>query len=373
VSPNASAAGQPFSGPPLDRATLIALGTSAVRELRWGLSGVSRETRRWHLLAAQIPDPHLRADAFGALDKRYFTEGAAMFWTLPSRRVDGLLSLLVAYQTIANYLDLASERAAKHRGASSSAGSLMLALVDAVDVDAPLRDYYADHPWTDDGGYLRELVLACRGVCASLPRYELARPLLICEARRGHALELCHDPVFDRRDEALERYADDEFGPVPGATWFETVGSATSLLAVIALLALAADEGNTLHDLEAALDVYYPWVGTLSLMLDSYVDQADDAQTGNWSAIAYYPDAQTAQRRITELTHRSLHDAARLRHGPRHVVIITMMIAMYLSSDDAQSGETALSTPRLRRAGGPLTVALVPILRCWRLYYRQRR
>jgi tetraprenyl-beta-curcumene synthase len=348
-----------------------ALTFGTARELCWGLAGVRREVRRWRGLAAQIPDPVLRADALDSLaDKRYYLDGAAFFWTLPSRRVDGLLQLLVAYQTIANYLDYASERGAEHRGASG--GSLMLALVDAVDVEAPLHDYYAEHPWTDDGGYLRQLVLSCQSSCLALPHYRQARPLLISEARRGYALELCHDPDPRRRDAALARLSVD-FGTVPGVSWFELAGSATSLLAVIVLLAVAADETSTDGDLHAAVNVYRPWVGALSLMLDSYIDEVEDAETGSWSAIAYYPDEQLAVERIAVFMGRALRGAAQLRNGHRHVLVIATMIAMYLSSDNATSGRNAWSTRRLRRAGGWLTIVLVPILRCWRVLYRQRR
>jgi tetraprenyl-beta-curcumene synthase len=354
---------------PID--TVRALVGGASRELRWGLVGVSRHVRDWRTLAAQIPDPVLRADALGSLaDKRYYTDGAAFFWTLPSRRNDELLALLVAYQTIANYLDYASERGAVQRG--DSAGSLMLALVDAVDVTQPLHDYYADHPWRDDGGYLRALVQRCRAACASLPHYDLARPLLVREARRAHALELCHDPDAQRRDAQLQSLAAEQFGIVPGASWFELAGSATSLLAVIVLLALAADERSTRADLEAAQRVYAPWAGALSLMLDSFIDQADDAGTGDWSAIAYYENPQVAEQRIAALIHRTLSGMRELQHGARHVLIMSMMVAMYLSSDSATSGPTAASAPRLRRAGGPLTMALTPVLRTWRLIYRQR-
>jgi tetraprenyl-beta-curcumene synthase len=361
-------AGDPAS---LTRGAARAIAAAAVRELRWGLTAVSREVGHWRGLATRIPDPVLRADALMSLaDKRYYLDGAALFWTLPSRRDHELLALLVAYQTIANYLDYASERGADQRG--GSAGSLMLALVDAIDIDEPLHDYYADHPWTDDGGYLRALVLRCRTACAMLPLYQAARPMLILEARRGIALELCHDPDPRRRDEALTAFAARDFDPVPGASWFELAGAATSLLAVIVLLALAADETSTADDLHAALEVYSPWVGTLSLMLDSYIDQTQDAVTGSWSAIAYYPDAPTAQRRIAEITDRVLRDVTRLRHGRRHTVIVSAMIAMYLTSDSATSEPTAQDTERLRRSGGALTRTLIPFLRCWRLLYRQR-
>lgn len=357
---------------PLGPGTLRALCTSTARQLRWGLTGVRREVHRWRTLAAQIPDPLLRADALHSMvDKRCFTDGAALFWTLPSRRDDELLALLVAFQTIANYLDCASERGAKHRG--SSAGSLMLALTDAVDVESPLHDYYADHPWTEDGGFLRELVLSCRRACQRLPHYQRARPLLIREARRGQALELSHDPDAPRRDQALEAFAAREYAPVPDASWFEHAGSSASLLPVIVLLALAADETSTDHDLHAALDVYAPWVGALSVMLDSYNDEVDDADSLDWSAITYYADAQAAQQRIIVLIDRALRGSAQLRHGPRHAFIVAAMIAMYVTSESATSALTAASTRQLRRAGGAMTAALIPALRGWRIVYRQRR
>jgi tetraprenyl-beta-curcumene synthase len=358
--------------PQLRVATVVALAAGAARELRWGLVGVNREVHHWRALAMQIPDPLLRADAVGSLaEKRYYIDGAALFWTLPSHRNDELLALLVAYQTMADYLDVASERGAEHRG-SASPGSLMLSLVDAVDVDAPLHDYYADHPWTDDGGYLRALVLRCRKACLSLPRYRQARPLLLREARRGHALELCHDPDPRRRDEALRAFADREFGTVAAASWFELAGNATSLLGVLALMALAGDATGTDEDLHAAVDLYCPWVGALSTMLDSYIDQADDAQSRRWSAIAYYPNSENAERRIALLMDKVLRDAGQLRHGQRHALIVAMMIAMFLTSDSATSAPFATSTRQLRRAGGPLTMVLVPVLRCWRILYRQR-
>jgi tetraprenyl-beta-curcumene synthase len=352
-------------------ATLRALATGAARELRWGLAGVSREVHRWRSAAEGIPDPTLRQDALGALaDKRYYTDGAALFWILPTRRSTDLLSLLATYQTIANYLDYASERGAATRGACG--GSLMLALADAVDPDAPLRDYYAGHPWRDDGGYLGDLVLACQRGCLKLPGFAAARPLVLREVRRAEALELCHEPDPARRDAALAALAAREFVPAGDVAWYEQAGSATSLLAVIVLLALAADEDTTSADLQAAAAVYSPWVGALSLVLDSYVDQIADAETGDWSFLAYYDDPQAGEARIAELMTRALHDVAGLRHGARHLLIVSMMIAMYLTSDGARAPQLAESTRRLRATAGPLTMALMPTLSAWRWLYCQR-
>src|ERR1044071_6039016 len=160
---------EPFDGGTSGSAAWTSRSATAVvagagRQLTWGLGGVRDELRGWRSLARRIPDPVLRADALASLEKRYYVDGAALFWILPARRDRELLALLVAYQTIANYLDCASERGAAHRGAPGK--SLMLALVDAVDVGGLAHDYYADHPWSDDGGYLAALVERCRRACA---------------------------------------------------------------------------------------------------------------------------------------------------------------------------------------------------------------
>ena len=63
-------------------------------------------------LAREIPEQPLREDALSALrDKRYQTDGAALFSILPRARNPNLLRLLVAYQIIWDFLDSASERA----------------------------------------------------------------------------------------------------------------------------------------------------------------------------------------------------------------------------------------------------------------------
>ena len=78
------------------------------------------------------------------------------------------------------------------------------------------------------------------------------------------------------------------------------------MIAVIALLALAADETSTRDDLAAVAAVYAPWVGALSLILDSYIDQDDDAVTGAWSFVTYFDSDDAVRRRGHELIERAM-------------------------------------------------------------------
>jgi tetraprenyl-beta-curcumene synthase len=349
----------------------VALARAAIRELRWGLRDVSREVDRWRTVAAGIPDEALRHDALQAIDrKRANIDGAALFWTLPRLRSRGLLRLLVAYEILADFLDCTSERAA-HVGTRNGL-QLHLALIEALDPGLRVSDYYRHHPWAQDGGYVRALVDTCRHACDRLPSYEAVRPFLHRAACLTQVLALNHEPDPSRRDAALKLWAAEHFPADNELSWFELTGGASAWLTILALLALAAEPRRDVREAQDTYAVYLPWVSLTGTMLDSYGDIAEDAATAAHSYIAHYDSTDAAARRITEIIRRSLDGAASLRDGERHLVIASCMIAMYLSKDTVRTPDTRAFTQSLTHAAGPLTRLLTPVLRVWRLVYRQR-
>jgi tetraprenyl-beta-curcumene synthase len=351
--------------------TLLALAAATGRELGWGLRAVSRETQRWRSLAESIPDYALRQDALKALNrKRGNIEGAALFWILPRHRSPELLRLLIAYEILADYLDCTSERAACV--GIKNGLQLHRALLEAVEHTLDVSDYYLYHPWYDDGGYVRALVQVCRETCPRLPSYPTIRPFLAHAASLTHVLALNHEPDPDRRDAALKRWSRDQGGDRHDLTWFESAGSASAWLTVLALLALATEPGR--QELEARLiyATYLPWISLTCTMLDSYADAEEDAQNGDHSYISHYSSREEATTRIAGLIRRSMSLAKGLPGGHRHTVITSCMIALYLSKDTARTPETSAISASFARAAGPLTRLLVPVLRIWRVLYRQR-
>lgn len=350
---------------------LRALGAGAARELGWGLRAVRSEVAGWRERAEAISDPTERHHALEALaDKRPLIDGAAFFWTLPARRRPELLRLLVAFQALANFHDHASERAGAGL-APAGPGSSMGAFADAVRPDRPLTRY-GEPSVAGVGAYLQALARACRQGCRTLPHYGAARPLLLRQVRRARSLDLEHDADPGRRSRRLHQFALSEFGPRTDAAWWELTAGAASLLTAIVLLALAADEQTTDDDLHQAVDAY-TLVASTSALLDNYVDQRDDRETGTHNYLNYYPSGDEAVRGIAALLDRSLHEAAALRRGERHVVIVASMAALYLSSDGARSRPSRAGTRELVGGGGTLTALLVPILRGWRLAYGETR
>ena len=362
----------------------------AVRELLWGLPAVSREIHAWQARAEAIPDLQLREDALDSLmRKRDHAEGAALFWILPRSRDPRLLRLLVAYQTIWDFLDNVSERDAGR----TNSRQLHLALTEALDPGAPISDYYRHHPWKDDGGYLRALVETCRRGCVALPSFERVRSPVLEGVALCSVQSFNHDPDPKRRDAELYAWAERESSRERSIAsgersiasgeraiasgeraiasgeraiaWFELTAAA-SAFTPHALLALAAEPSCTEGDIAEVLAAYFPWVSLTITMLDSYADQLDDAASGDHSYISHYGGSDGAVERLREIIDRTTREVGGLRNGHRHTVIVACMVAMHLSKEGAYAPGMRQNTRALARAGGCLSRVLLPLVRFWR-------
>jgi tetraprenyl-beta-curcumene synthase len=317
-----------------------------------------------------IPDGPLRQDALSSLSKkRGQTDGAALLWTLPGARNRSLLRILVAYQITWDYLDSVNE----HGVAAGQVNGrrLHLALIEALDQSRPVSDYYLYHPWQEDGSYLRTLVEACREGCVSLPSFARVRPFVVHEATRAQVLGINHELDPERRDADLREWAASEFPTGHEAAWFELTGAASAGLTIFALLALASDSVCADTDIDRVRSAYFPWISTTATMLDSYVDQVEDAVNEDHRYVAHYSTPDRAARRIRELIGRCLDEAQALPDGERHAVVAACMVAMYLSKD-VTSHAVRAAIDDFVGAGGALTHLVLPILRLWRIAYGQR-
>jgi tetraprenyl-beta-curcumene synthase len=341
------------------------------RQLIWGVPAVISELREWRVHAAEIPDEVIRRDALEALDrKRGNTHGAALFWTLPRSRSRSLLRLLVTYQVMWDFLDCVSESGAC--AGQANGWQLHRALVDAVDPSRPISDYYALHPWCQDGGYLHALVEVCRQCCRELPAFQMVRPVLVREAMRAGVQAINHDldPVLRRA--ALEEWVAREYPDEHEVTWFELAGAAGAGLAIYALFALASEPACSKTDVTCAYRAYFPWTSAIATMLDSFVDQEEDLAGGDHCYVAYYQTPEQATERIARLIRRCLQETHTLRNSERHTLLAACMVAMYLSKDSARTAAMRSRTQRLVNAGGSLTKYLLPVLRSWRTVFGQR-
>jgi tetraprenyl-beta-curcumene synthase len=335
----------------------------------------SREIKRWLLVARKIPSPEIRCAALSALEtKQGQGRGAALFAIVPDSASRPLIRALIAYQVLYDFLDSVSERGAE--AGQRNGDHLYLALLDALDSSRPLSDYYRYHPWKDDGGYLESIVAFCRAQTAQLVSYPLVRDALVEEVTgQGIAqiLAINHDPDDAGRNRELHLWARRHAPPACELNWFElaAAGSGSSIVHLV-LLSLAASPTCSREDVSRVRKAYFPWVASMASLLDSYVDQAVDAATGDHSYVAHYQTPSVAARRIEQLLRRTLVEAGSLPDANRHKLIVACMAAMYLSTDRAHTPEMRRDTQRVARAGGSLTRLLIPAMRLWRTVFAER-
>lgn len=328
---------------------------------------VRAQLRGWQALAAAIPDPALRAQALATLDsERLSAAGAALFaTTTPRSRDPALVRALVAYQVICDYLDTLAEQPADDPIANGA--QLHRALADAV-ADRPLADHYRLHAAHDDGGYLAALVTACREGCATLPAYAPVRAAALREASRNEVQGINHAPP-GVREPALRQWAvaAGEDPAAGDARWFEMAAAGSSSLAVLALIAAAADPATTEQTAEQVRRAYFPWVEALSTLLDSVADRERDLRSGELSFVGQYASQAAAIARLRELTARAIAGARSLPRGERHLVLVAGMIAMHVSEVGAWLPWSQPLTRAVLRAADTLVMPLLLLLlRAWR-------
>lgn len=335
-----------------------------VRGLLWSRRATSRELRAWRTRAISIPDASIRADALDAIvRKRDNAEGASLFSILPKHRDGRLLKLLVAYQVMWDFLDSASERGASD--GPENGRQLHRALVEALNPDAPISDYYRHHLWKDDGGFLLTLVETCRCLCIELPSYWQVSELMINGVERCAIQSLNHEPDPHRRDAALRQWAGRAFSNTHGLAWFELTAAASAFMPH-ALLALAAEPSCEPAEMIAVHAAYFPWISLAIAMLDSYVDQEDDDASDSHSYISHYTSEPLALERLKMIVGQAISRTADLPNGRRHAIIAASMIAMYLSKDSANTLKLRAQTRSLVRASGLLAMLLLPAAYLWR-------
>jgi tetraprenyl-beta-curcumene synthase len=338
---------------------------ATARELTWGLLTVAHEVRQWRRRSRAIPSPWIREEALKAsAEQRSHIDGAALFSILPRHRSRHLLRLLVSYEIIWDFLDNVNE----HTQNAGVASGLRLhqALIDALDPNREIGAFYTHHPSDEDAGYLRQLTFTCRETYTQLSSHGMTQKVITRESTRALVCAINHDPHPNRRNQALEDWATAEFPKGHEAQWFELTAAASTNITIYALLALASEPACSRDLIAQTAASYFPWISVLTAMLDSYVDQAEDADINAHNYLSHYETPAAAIKRLCALIERCLREANSLQHGERHVVISCSMFAMYLTKDCARKPPMRQTTNRLLQAGGGLTHLLTPMLTLWR-------
>jgi tetraprenyl-beta-curcumene synthase len=301
----------------------------------------AREIRQWQRRAAQIPDPTLRGLGIDSLRERSNIEGAAAFAAFaPRAHRAAVVRALVAFQAAYNYADLLSEQ--PHEDAIANGRQLHEALPDALQAapDPGLQqDYYALHPQSDDGGYLRELVGTARAALSTLPSFPAVAGSARIAAERIVIFQSFNVGTQQGDHPALAEWARERTPAGSGLQWWEVAAAAGSSLGVHVLIAAAAEDGLRREEVIALDRAYFPWIGALHSLLDNLVDRKEDVRTDQPSLVSYYTSPLQAATRMRTLAVESVSLARALPRGRRHLLILAAMAGNYLSNPEANTPE----------------------------------
>jgi tetraprenyl-beta-curcumene synthase len=318
-----------------------------------------REIRRWAAAAAAIPDPVLRAHATDAIavDASNAEAVAALAATTPRRQRRTTVKLLVAYQVLVDYVDTVGERVCAHelrRGLEI--GKALTAAIAAP--ASPLRL----NPLGDDGGYLVALVAACRVRLWQLHSAAVVEQQAAAAATRcAQALAHSHTAARLGTIDGLRQWATAQ-PATADYSWWEIAAGGNSSIAILALLAAAADPATTVRDTAAVAAAYWPHICVMSTMLDSLVDYERDATTGDASFVSHYPDPAAVRRGLIRATTRSLAATMPLRSSHTHTMIVCGVAGYYAASATHGSLATRLA-PSIVAALGPTATPIILALR----------
>lgn len=279
-------------------------------------------------LALAIPDARLREQALASISgKSYHVAGACILATfLPPQSAREYIAIVAPLETIYDYLDNLCDR---HPQVDASAYPVLhLAIADALDPHAKPRDYYACGPIGDDGGYLRTLVEASQAGIARLAHAPALLPLFRESAQLYAQMQTYgHLPSPERELTCVAWYEAhrERFATLD---WHEFACAAGSQFQVYAPLFMAFDHPEAI---ERAYDAYFPFVSALHVLLDSFIDQAEDAEHGELSFAGVYDGPRALRERVAFLAQRARARFAGLPKPGRHRFVLRIMTLFYLT------------------------------------------
>jgi tetraprenyl-beta-curcumene synthase len=324
------------------------------RVYRYVLPEVEGQLKLWREAASRIPDLELQKQAIDSITtKQFHCQGGAVYASahLPMRHV--IIPLIVAFQTISDYLDNLCDRSTSLDPLDFR--QLHQAMLDAVDPSAPLHDYYAFRTEKDDAGYLNDLVKTCQSCICLLPSYSLvAEP--ICELVGLYSdLQVYKHIRKDLREQELHKWWEKHQALYPELKWNEFAAATGSTLGVFMLFLAASHRNYSKEQIVNIKDAYFPYIAGLHILLDYLIDQEEDIAGGDLNFCSYYDNRDQTARRIANMVENARSKILYLEHPGFHRMIIEGLLALYLSDPKIKSQTEVRQISKQLMKNSPIT------------------
>jgi tetraprenyl-beta-curcumene synthase len=325
-----------------------------LRVYRYVLPEVREQLRFWRQKAQSIPDPELRKQAIASMTSKLFhCQGGAVYATanLPMRHV--LIPLIVAFQTISDYLDNLCDRSTSMD--PEDFRRLHQSMLDAVNPAEPLHEYYAFRTEYEDGGYLNELVKTCQASLRMLPSYAMVADDVWKWVGLYCDLQVYKHIRHELREEALLAWRKPYEAQYPELNWNEFAAATGSTLGIFTMFLSAAGSGLQDHTVDTIRDAYFPYICGLHILLDYLIDQGEDTLGGDLNFCSYYDNMEETVDRIAAIVLEARARTKLLEHPAFHSMIIEGLLALYLSDPKVSKQRQVKQISRKLMKGSPLT------------------
>ncbi|MNI31312.1 Tetraprenyl-beta-curcumene synthase [compost metagenome] len=318
------------------------------------LPEVRNQLQIWKLAAERIPDPELRTQALASIaDKRFHCEGGAVYASANLSMRHVLIPLIVAFQTISDYLDNLCDRSTSLD--PQDFRQLHQSMLDAVNPAAPLHDYYAFRQEYEDGGYLQELVKTCQSCIYLLPTYSLTAQRVMELVGLYVDLQVYKHIHKEHREQQLLEWWRLHEQNHPQISWNEFAAATGSTLGMFMLFLAASDSGLRESHVEKIIEAYFPYVCGLHILLDYLIDQDEDVRGGDLNFCSYYDNIDKMVARITFMVEQSRRQILYLEHCRFHRMIIEGLLALYLSDPKVKGQLQVKQISKRLMKNSPLT------------------
>ena len=324
------------------------------RVYRYVLPEVKAQLTIWRNKAEQIPDHELRKQAIASINtKQFHCQGGAVYavGNLPMRHV--LIPLIVAFQTISDYLDNLCDRSTSLD--PNDFRKLHQSMLDAVNPEKPIHDYYAYRIENNDGEYLQSLVRTCQSCIELLPAYgavyEDVRKLVTLYADL-QVYKHIHPEL--REQELFNWWKKYEFQHLD-LRWNEFAAATGSTLAVFMFFLAAANKQLDDRQVGIIREAYFPYICGLHILLDYLIDQEEDSEGGDLNFCSYYDNMDFAVHRIARIVELAREKAALLNAAKFHRMVIEGLLAVYLSDPKVSKQPEVKQVSRQLMKNSPMT------------------
>lgn len=324
------------------------------RVYRYVLPEVHTQLEGWRSVAERMPDAELRKQAIDSMThKKFHCQGGAIYAVANLSMRHVLLPLIVAFQTISDYLDNLCDRSTSLD--PEDFRRLHQSMLDAVNPSAPLQDYYEFREERDDGGYLNELVRTCQSCVCLLPGYAHVQERVEWLVGLYCDLQVYKHIRKDLREAELLAWWERNRERYPDLHWNEFAAATGSTLGVFYLFLAATNDRISVSQADAIFQAYFPHVCGLHILLDYLIDQEEDIAGGDLNFCNYYDGLDSTAKRIVWIVERARMDIEGTEHSSFHRMIIEGLLALYLSDPKVNHQPEVRMISKQLMKGSPVT------------------